>query len=45
MSCCKDEMHLLEDFSKAAKIIFRTLDDLRKFAEIINVRDDTDIIQ
>ena len=29
---------------KAAKIFFRTLDNLRKFAEIMDVRDETHII-
>ena len=52
MCCWQDEIHLLWDLSenflsnghyrrKAAKTFFRTLDNLWKVAEIMDVRDDT----
>ena len=55
MCCWQDEIHLLGDFvanfllnghycREAAKICFRTLDNLWKFAEIMDVRDETHII-
>ena len=47
MSCWQDEIHLLGDFlkklfvkwalsPKVVKVLFRTLDNLRKFAEIMD---------
>ena len=55
MCCWQDEIHLLGDLlenfllyghycRKAAKILFRTLDNLSKLAEIMDVRDEMHII-
>ena len=55
MCCWQEEIHLVEDFfkklfvkwhyrSEAAKIIFRTLDNLCKFAEIMDFCHETQII-
>ena len=55
MSCWQDEIHLLGDFlkklllngnyrRKVVKILFRTLDNLRKFAKIMDVHDEMHII-
>ena len=55
MSCWKDEMRLLGDFLKnlfvkwalwprSGEIFFKTLHNLRKFAEIMDVHDETHII-
>ena len=54
MCCWQDEIHLLGDFlqnfllnghycREVAKILFRTLDNLLKFAEIVDVGDETHI--
>ena len=55
MSCWQDEIHLLGDFfitlfvkwslsPRSRENFFSTLDNLRKFAEIMDVRDETHVI-